>query len=156
MSMGARSVLQLNTTLKYFKNTLSCFEPQDAEFAPTPEMFTVAGHVAHTAHTVEWFIEGAFGKGWDMDFETANAEANKMTSLEETTAWLERAFAKAVEVIGSASDEELSAPIPDKSLMGDAPRVAIVNGILDHTAHHRGSLAVYARLVGKIPMMPYS
>ena len=156
MSIGAHSALQLNTTLKYFKNTLSCFEAGDAEFRPKPEMFSVAAQVAHTAHTVEWFIEGAFGKGWDMDFETANAEAQKMTSLEDATAWLERAFAKAVEVVGSASDEELQTPIPDKSLMGDAPRVAIVSGILDHSAHHRGSLAVYARLLGKVPLMPYS
>ncbi len=24
-----------------------------------------------------------------------------------------------------------------------------------HTAHHRGALAVYARLLGKVPAMPY-
>ncbi len=156
MALGARYALQLNTTLKYFKNTLSCFDEADAGFRPTEEMFTVAAHVAHTAHTVDWFVEGAFGTGWDMDFAGANAAAMKVTSLKDATEWLERAFANVVEVVTSASDDELNAPIPDKSLMGDAPRNAIVSGIIDHTGHHRGSLAVYARLVGKVPMMPYA
>ena len=72
------------------------------------------------------------------------------------TEWLDRAFANAVAVIGAASDETLFEPIPDTWIMGGAQRIAVVSGIVDHTAHHRGSLAVYARLVGKEPMMPYS
>ena len=36
------------------------------------------------------------------------------------------------------------------------PRLGVVSGIVDHTAHHRGSLAVYARLRGKVPPMPYA
>ena len=35
--------------------------------------------------------------------------------------------------------------------MAGAPRSSIVDGLADHTAHHRGSLAVYARLRGKVP-----
>jgi len=37
-----------------------------------------------------------------------------------------------------------------------APRAAVVSGIADHTAHHRGALSVYARLIGKEPPMPYA
>ena len=33
---------------------------------------------------------------------------------------------------------------------------AVINGITDHSAHHRGALAVYARLLGKEPAMPYA
>jgi uncharacterized damage-inducible protein DinB len=40
--------------------------------------------------------------------------------------------------------------------MGGAPKRAVISGIVDHTAHHRGSLAVYARLRGKVPTMPYA
>jgi len=32
----------------------------------------------------------------------------------------------------------------------------VINAIVDHTAHHRGALSVYARLPGKVPMMPYA
>jgi uncharacterized damage-inducible protein DinB len=39
--------------------------------------------------------------------------------------------------------------------MGGAPRLAVFVAIADHTAHHRGALAVYARLNGIVPPMPY-
>jgi uncharacterized damage-inducible protein DinB len=58
--------------------------------------------------------------------------------------------------VGRATDEELEGSIPDRTIFGDAPRKVVVNAIVDHTAHHRGSLAVYARLLGKAPPMLYS
>ena len=39
--------------------------------------------------------------------------------------------------------------------MSGAPRLAVVSGIVDHTAHHRGALSVYCRLLNKVPPMPY-
>jgi uncharacterized damage-inducible protein DinB len=27
--------------------------------------------------------------------------------------------------------------------------------MVEHTAHHRGALTVYSRLLGKVPLMPY-
>ncbi len=147
---------ELEMDLKFFKATLSVFREEDAGYAPQPELYTVAGHVAHTADTVNWFVEGAFGTGWDMDFAALIAHAKAVTSLAEATAQLAQAFAKAAEVIGAASDGQLFEPIPDKQIMEGAPRCSIVSGITDHTAHHRGALAVYARLQGKEPPMPYA
>ena len=68
MSDQATLATRLRTSLKYFRGTASGFEEGDSEFAPEPGMFTVAAQVAHVAHTVDWFVEGAFGSGWDMDF----------------------------------------------------------------------------------------
>ena len=79
-----------------------------------------------------------------------------MTSLGEAMAWLERAFAAAIKAVRDATDEELLGMIPDERMFRGQPRAAIVNGIVDHTAHHRGSLAVYARVMGKTPRMPYA
>ena len=149
-------VMELESSLKFFKATLSAFESDDAGFAPNPEMYTVAGHVAHAADSVDWFVEGAFGKGWDMDFEALIAKAKAVTSLEEATEWLDRAYANAIKVVGGASDQELFEPIPDTRIMNGAPRIAMVSAVADHTAHHRGCLAVYARLAGREPVMPYS
>lgn len=148
-------VQELGTSLKYFQKTLSVFEEGDSGFAPAPQLFTVAGHAAHAADSVDWFVEGAFGKGWDMDFEAMERKVRAVTSLEEASAWLERACSAAAEAVGSASDGALSEPIPDRRIMGGAPRAAVVTAIVDHTAHHRGALAVYARLLGKVPVMPY-
>ena len=39
--------------------------------------------------------------------------------------------------------------------MGGQPRLAIFGALTDHTAHHRGALSVYTRLLGKVPPMPY-
>ena len=156
MSASEGLVKELGSTQKFFNTTLSIFEPEDAGFAPFPVLYTVAGHVAHTADSIDWFIEGAFGSGWDLDFEASIAKAKAVTALPEATEWLERSFANAVHVLSAASDEALFESIPDTRIMGGAPRVAVVSGIVDHTAHHRGSLAVYARLIGKEPKMPYS
>jgi uncharacterized damage-inducible protein DinB len=155
MAVSEGLVHQLESTKKFFNTTLSIFVPEDGGFAPYPELYTVAGHVAHAADSIDWFIEGAFGDGWDMDFDALIARAKAVTSLEEATEWLDRAFTNAIAVVGAASDQALFEPIPDDRIMGAAPRLAIVSAIVDHTAHHRGSLAVYARLIGKEAPMPY-
>ena len=155
MSAAEGLAQQLESTHRFFKTTLSVFEPADAAFAPDPELYTVAGHVAHTADTVDWMIDGGFGAGWNMDFDGLVAKAKAVTSLKEATDWLERSFAHAIAVVRAASDETLFEPIPDARIMEGAPRSAVVGAIVDHTAHHRGALAVYARLIGKVPPMPY-
>lgn len=156
MAIAHGLVKDLESTLRFFKTTLSVFEPEDAAYAPFEELYTVAGHVAHTGDTVDWFIEGGFGEGWNMEFDEQIAKAKAITSMETARDWLDRAFAHAIEVVGSASDETLFETIPDTRIMEGSPRIAVVSGIIDHTAHHRGSLAVYARLLGKVPKMPYS
>ena len=156
MAVSEGLVKELASTQKFFMTTLSVFEPDDAGFAPYPELYTVAGHVAHAADSIDWFIEGAFGDGWDMEFEASIAKAKTITSLPEAVEWLDRSFVNATAVVGKASDEVLFESIPDTRIMEGAPRLAVVSGIVDHTAHHRGSLAVYARLIGKQAPMPYS
>jgi len=39
--------------------------------------------------------------------------------------------------------------------MGGRPLFEIIGAMVEHTAHHRGALAVYTRLLGKVPPMPY-
>ncbi|MCY3612651.1 MAG: DinB family protein [Gemmatimonadetes bacterium] len=155
MSAAAPLVAQLQTSLKYMKTTVSAFDEGDSGFAPQPELYTVAGHIAHAADSVDWFVEGAFGEGWNMNFEGLIAAARGVTSLDDANAWLDRAYAAAIASIEAAPDEVLLAPIADERIMGGAPRAAIVNAIVDHTAHHRGALTVYARLLGKVSPMPY-
>jgi uncharacterized damage-inducible protein DinB len=153
--LGKILTLQVEQTAKFFRTTTSIFEPDDAGFAPDPEMFTVAGQIAHTGLTLDWFMAGAFGPGWDMDFEADVARAKAITSLEAARQAFEGGIANAIRTIGAASDADLMAPIPNDVVMDGAPRQAIVGAIVDHCAHHRGALAVYARLLGKVPPMPY-
>lgn len=156
MPASAALLSSLANVKRCFETTISCLDEADSGFAPSEDVFTVAGHVAHTAQTVDWFVEGVFGDGWDMDFERHLEEVREFTSLADARKYLDDAFARVIAVVGAASDEELASPIPDRRIMAGAPRSAITQGIADHSAHHRGALSVYARLLGKVPPMPYA
>lgn len=140
----------------FFDRTTSVFDEADSGFAPRPGTFTVAQQVAHVAQTIDWFINGAFdAEGFSLDFEGHEATVREVGSLTEARAWLDRAVANAKQTVSNKTDEEMVAPLPDGPIMPGVPRAAIFDAISDHTAHHRGSLAVYARLLGKVPPMPY-
>ena len=147
---------ELEVTQKFFNNSIDCLEEKDSTFKPKDEMFSVAQQIAHTAHTIDWFVEGAFSdKGFDKDFEEQVKGIAEYTSLGTACKFLEKAFERIVEFFNEKGMEAWSQPIRDAEIMTGLPRFAIVSAIVDHTAHHRGSLAVYSRLLGKTPRMPY-
>lgn len=147
---------QLKTQQNFFFNTISCLTEDDSDFRPNEEMYTVAQHVGHAAETVDWFLQGAFGdRGFDMDFENYDERMKKYISFDDCIQQFKDAVANGIEKLKETPDSELLAPIEGEIMKG-APKMAVVGGIADHTAHHRGALAVYARLLGKKPQMPYS
>ncbi len=147
----------IKLSLHYLGRTCSVFTEDDANFAPTPGQFTVAQHVAHVAQTIDWFMEGAFRpEGFDVDFAVHHAAIRDVHSLEEAMAWLARSVDAACAALETKTDADMNAPIATGPVMGGLPRSTIIGGIAEHTAHHRGSLAVYARLRGYAPPMPYA
>ena len=147
----------LQASEAYFERSTSALTEDHSTFAPGEGMFTAAQVVAHVALTVDWFVEGAFDRadGFDMNFEAHDAAARAYTSLDKARAKLKASYDAARAKIASLSDGELLAPIPEGPVMGGLPRMSIVSGIQDHTAHHRGALSIYSRLVGVVPPMPY-
>jgi uncharacterized damage-inducible protein DinB len=91
-----------------------------------------------------------------MDFEAGMKEMMKVTSLAAAREMLDKSFAKALETTQAKSAEEWAACLPPNPIMGEIPRFVIIGSLVDHTAHHRGALTVYARLRGKVPPMPYA
>jgi uncharacterized damage-inducible protein DinB len=142
--------------LQFLDRTLSVFDEEDSGFSPMMDQYTVAQHVAHVAQTIDWFIAGGFGEGFDLDFAAHDAEVRQYTSLEQAHNWLERAVENAAHTLAEASAEEMMQPLPDGPVLGGEPRAAVVGAICEHTAHHRGALAVYARLLKRKPPIPYS
>ena len=141
-----------------FKKTTSCFTEDDASFTPKPELYTVAAHIAHVADSIEWFIEPAFeGKPFNMDFEAMAAKAIGVKSLAAAFEWLDRAFESLKKHAGAVTPDQMDKALyaTDSPIMPGATLPQILSVIEDHTAHHRGSLAVYARLLGKVPPMHY-
>ena len=90
--MSTAHALELESTRKFFLTTLSIFDEADSRFAPHPEMYTVAGQVAHAAITVDWFMAGGFGAGWDENYEEHIRQAKAVTSLATAKAMLVKAF----------------------------------------------------------------
>jgi uncharacterized damage-inducible protein DinB len=120
-------------------------------------MMTAAQQVAHAAQTIDWFIEGAKRpEGFDLDFAKLAGELAKVTSLAAARQMLETAYANAVRFLRSQTPEQLAQPLPAGPVMGGQPISDIVWGMVEHTAHHRGALTVYSRMLGKVPPMPYS
>ncbi|MBK8946169.1 MAG: DinB family protein [Ignavibacteriae bacterium] len=148
-------IYELESQKNFFLKTVECLDENDSSFKPQEEMYTVAQHVGHTAETIDWFFDGVFGEnGFNMNFENYAEYMKKYKSFDEAIQLLNDATARAIEKIKSLSEAELMEPITGEVMKG-APKMAVVGGITDHTAHHRGALAVYARLLNKVPQMPY-
>ena len=146
---------QLKMQEKFFLNTISCLTEEDSSFKPQEEIYTIAQHIGHAAETIDWFFEGAFGKnGFDMNFVNYAETMKKYTSFDDSVKYFKEATANGIAKLQSVQDSELMVPITAEIMTG-APKMSVVGAIVDHTAHHRGSLAVYARLLGKKPQMPY-
>jgi uncharacterized damage-inducible protein DinB len=156
MSLAQQAQMELKSVHEFFNRSTRNLTEAQSSFAPAEGMMTAAQQVAHVAHTIDWFMEGAFRpEGFDQNWEEQAKVVGAYTSLEAARAWFERAVAGASARLTSLSDTELMAPIPEGPIMGGAPRMAIFGAINDHTAHHRGALTVYARLNGIVPPMPF-
>jgi len=141
---------------EYFDRSTRALSEEDSGFAPKEDLFTVAAMVAHVAQTVDWFVQGAFAEGgFSMDFENMDKQVRGVTSLAAARAWFDKACADANACIAAKSEAEWGAPMAEGPIMGGLPRFFIFGALTDHTAHHRGALTVYARLLGKTPPMPY-
>ena len=147
---------QLVASQDFFQRSTRVLDEADSGFRPREGMMTVAQQVAHTAQTLDWFIEGAARpQGFDLDFEKHAKALEAVTSLAAARQTLETAYANAIHFLRSRSPEELARPLPPGPVMGGQPISDIVWSMVEHTAHHRGALTVYSRLLGKVPPMPY-
>jgi uncharacterized damage-inducible protein DinB len=147
---------QLLRSKEFFERSTRVLDEADSRFRPQEGMMTVAQQVAHTAQTLDWFVEGAFQpEGFALDFETQAKALEGVTSLATARQMLETAYASAVRFLNSRSPDDLARPLPPGPIMGGQPISDIVWGMVEHTAHHRGALTVYCRQLGKVPPMPY-
>jgi uncharacterized damage-inducible protein DinB len=147
---------QLLASQDFFERSTRVLDEADSGFRPREGMMTVAQQVAHTAQTLDWFIEGVSRpEGFDLDFAKHAQALEAATSLDAARQLLKTAYANVIQYLRSRSPEEFSQPLPPGPIMGGQPMSDIVWAMVEHTAHHRGALTVYSRLLGKVPPMPY-
>jgi uncharacterized damage-inducible protein DinB len=155
--MNKQQILQeLQSSHEFFNRSTRNLAEEHSTFAPAEGQMTACQQVAHVAQTIDWFFEGAFRpEGFSTDWDEMAKAVSAVTSLAAAREWVERSFAAAKAKAEATSDAEWSAALPPNMIFGEAPRFAIIGGLVDHTAHHRGALTVYARLKGVTPPMPY-
>jgi uncharacterized damage-inducible protein DinB len=144
---------QLVASKEFFDRSTRVLEEPDSQFRPNPAMMTVAQQVGHAAQTLDWFVDGVTRPdGFDLDFEKHAAALGGLTSLAAARQMLDAAYTRAIEFCRTA---DFSRALPPGPIMGGQPLSAVVWAMVEHTAHHRGALTVYSRLLGKTPPMPY-
>lgn len=149
-------IASLEGSQAYFNRSAGTLTVEDSAFKPTEDCMTVAGQVSHIATTIDWFIDGALSdEGFNMDFEALDKEAMKVTSLDEARARLDESYRRALNLLRTKSEDFWASSLPEGPVMGGLPKATVIPGIVEHTAHHRGVLTVYARLLKKVPPMPY-
>jgi uncharacterized damage-inducible protein DinB len=153
--LKAQALSGLDDTRRFFDRTTSVLEERDSTFRARPETMSVAGHVAHVAQTIDWFREGCLADRWDMDFAAHMAATERVTSLAEARRSLAEAWRRLRIAVEAMSAGELAETMADNPILPGRPRSYVVQGLVDHCAHHRGALAVYARLLGRVPPMVY-
>lgn len=153
---GKEAAQLIRNERRFLGNVLRDFCPQDEGFCPVDGMMTVAQQIRHIAHVIDWIREGGFGAGFDMDFERMQAENRKPCTLAEALQALDRAYDTFIALLEQTSTETLLEPLPPNEILGPRPRLAVIGACNDHTAHHRGVLTVYLRLLGRTPAMVYA
>lgn len=148
-------VNELKTSKEYLDRSSRCLKEADSTFSPAEGALTPAQQMAHIAQSVEWFMEGAFGAGFDMNFDNHMAQFLPFTSLKKARAWVDKAYADAIRLVESKTAAQMLEPIADQPIMSGMPKLTVVYGIVEHTAHHRGALTIYSRMRGYTPAMPY-
>ncbi|MBE7561008.1 DinB family protein [bacterium] len=152
---GQDAAGKLRQQLHFFNNVADAFAPGHGDYRPTPEMMTVSQQINHVAHTTRWFrtaIDGEF----DMDFERFQREYMQVSSLAEARDNLTGAYEDFAALVSAQSEAWLLQPLPENRILGPAPRLATIAANADHTAHHRGALSVYLRLLGIAPKLVYA
>lgn len=147
---------QLLASQDFFERSTRVLDEADSGFRPQEGMMSVAQQVAHTARTLDWFVEGASrSEGFDLDFAKHAKALEGVNSLAAARGMLDAAYANAIHFLRSRSPQDLARPLPPGPVMGGQPISDIVWAMVEHTAHHRGALTVYSRQLGKVPPMPY-
>jgi uncharacterized damage-inducible protein DinB len=149
-------VMMMEIERKHLFNILNDFTPEQGDFRPVEGMMTAAQLIRHIARAIKWFREGGFGDGFDMDFEKWAADDSKPVSLADAKDELNRTYDDFIEFLKGKDMGDLMQPMVTNEIFGDSPRIAVLHANQDHTAHHRGALTVYLRLLGKTPTLVYS
>jgi uncharacterized damage-inducible protein DinB len=140
----------------FLMNILKDFKPEHSDYKPQKEMKTVGQQIRHIELTIKFHYYSTFGPGFDMSFQEYLAEMKKPISLEKALQGLHRMYDEAIAMLEKTTAEELLADLPNNPMLGTGACYTVIYKNSEHTAHHRGALSVYLRMLGITPAMVYS
>jgi hypothetical protein len=109
---------QILASKDFFDRSTRVLDEAGSGFRPHPEMMTAAQQVAHTAQTLDWFIQGVSRtEGFDLDVEAHAKALAAVTSLAAARQDLDAAFGNALQFIRSRSPEDFAKPLPPGPIM---------------------------------------
>ena len=135
----------------FFINILKMFLPEHAGYKPADELWTVTAHINHIADTVCWAREGLFGAGFEAAAKLMQDQTDHPNSLDQAMDRLKHTYNEWITFLESKSTEELDTLLPANPLFGIKPKWHTIYECAEHTAHHRGALCVYLRILGIAP-----
>jgi len=142
---------QLLASQDFFDRSTRVLDEADSGFRPREGMMT--GRAAGRAHSPDSrLVHRGITRpgGFDLDFEKHASTLAAVTSLAAARQMLESAYANSANSCARAArriSHNRSRPAPSWAANHQRHRM----GMVEHTAHHRGALTVYSRLLGKVP-----
>lgn len=147
---------ELRSAEEFFLRSSECLTDEYSHYRPTPQQMTATEQIAHAAQTAEWFADGMVNPaGFDLDFAAHAQQYAKVSTISEAKQWFQQAVAALIAKVEELGAAGLDEKISSANIMAGRPRWEALIGFIDHTAHHRGALTVYSRLLGLSPKMPY-
>lgn len=167
-------VFQLDNQRIFLHRTMQCFKEEHALFTPSKDSFSVVGQIVHISGAIEYFIAGLFGpfegmtpmssmtRGftsleWTPVADLDPVEHMDVESIDEALSMFDFTIRIAKNHFSDIDRKHLRAPIGENG--SSYPSWFTLRDyfciMIDHTAHHRGALAQYARLLGYEPKIPY-
>ncbi|MCP4727525.1 MAG: DinB family protein [bacterium] len=154
---GKTAVEIITKERKFLNNILKDLKPEHGDFKPADEMLTASQQIKHIALTGKWFYSKALGTGFEFaSFDAYLEEMQKPLTLQEALDLLNETYEESVRAFGNMTEKEFDEIVKDDPMLGTFKKSDMIFYNNEHTAHHRGALSVYLRLLGITPTMIYA
>jgi uncharacterized damage-inducible protein DinB len=128
-------------------------EDRELAWSPTPESYSVGQQLLHVAQAEDYYVRGLFERDWD----PARTRLDAATEPHRATRHALRAYFDEVRARTRTHLDTLAAPAALDAVQHDVPGAVMpltlrwwLWFLLEHELHHKGQLAVYLRLMGRV------
>ena len=141
-TIAAKLISEFDREMEKTRKILACVPDEQLEWRPHERSSTL-GHLANHLAAIPIFA-AAVVNGMAKRPQDAASNSERLAALEQN-------IAAGCEALMAASDEHLSATVPQ---LGMAREDVLRERMISHMIHHRGQLTVYLRLLNiRVPGM---